>query len=329
MVDVLVSISCITYNHEKYIKEALDSFIMQKTNFAYEILIHDDASTDRTPDIIREYQKRYPEIIKPILQTENQYSKGVKVGKYNRERAKGKYIAICEGDDYWTDPLKLQIQVEYMEQNPNCILCFHNANIILAESLLTDMKLIKNVEENKIYNAGQIAVLGFIPTASILYRKTPLLNIDTLDWVINAVVGDYPLQLLATSHGYAYYINRTMSAYRTGVPGSASSRFLKKSTDERIKYLNGFIDILDNFNEYTNFIYSDELEEARIPWDIKIAELKRDIKSFKERHKTYYNSLGALAKLKLYSKCYFPNLYQRLSKTKQKALIKMNRNSAR
>lgn len=98
---LMVSICCITYNHEKYISEALESFLMQKTSFKYEILIHDDASTDNTAKIIREYEKKFPEIIKPIYQIENQYSKGNKINLvYNFPRAKGKYIAICEGDDY-------------------------------------------------------------------------------------------------------------------------------------------------------------------------------------------------------------------------------------
>ena len=97
---IKVSICCITFNHEKYIKKALDSFLSQNTDFEYEILIHDDASTDSTADIIREYEKKYPNIIKPIYQTENQYQKGVTnpSGKFNFPRAKGQYIAMCEGD---------------------------------------------------------------------------------------------------------------------------------------------------------------------------------------------------------------------------------------
>ena len=104
----LVSISCIAYNHESYIRQCLDGFLMQKTTFSFEILIHDDASTDNTTDIIREYERKYPDIIKPIYQKENQYSKGIPISAtFNWPRAKGKYIAMCEGDDYWTDPLKI------------------------------------------------------------------------------------------------------------------------------------------------------------------------------------------------------------------------------
>ena len=105
-IEPLVSICCLTYNHAPYIRDAIEGFLMQKTNFPVEILIHDDASTDGTADIIREYETRYPDIIKPIYQTENQYSKGVKISReYQFSRARGKYIALCEGDDYWTDKL--------------------------------------------------------------------------------------------------------------------------------------------------------------------------------------------------------------------------------
>src|SRR5690606_29817302 len=115
----IVSIICYAYNHEKYIKDALNGFVMQKTEFPFEIIIHDDASSDKTADIIREFEREYPHILKPIYQTINQYS--IEKGKVTRicyEAAKGKYIALCEGDDYWTDPLKLQKQVDFMESNP-------------------------------------------------------------------------------------------------------------------------------------------------------------------------------------------------------------------
>ena len=131
MNDKLVSICCITYNHEKYIRDALESFLNQKTNFDFEILIHDDASTDKTSEIIQEYEKKYPNIIKPIYQIENQYSKGISINDtFNFSRAGGKYIALCEGDDYWLDSNKLQKQVDYMGKNHECTLCFHNAMVV-------------------------------------------------------------------------------------------------------------------------------------------------------------------------------------------------------
>ncbi len=110
----LVSICSITYQHAPYIRQCLDGFLMQKTDFAFEVLIHDDASTDGTEEIIREYEAKYPDIIKPLYEEENQWVKGRRGSRtFNFPRAKGKYIAMCEGDDYWTDPLKLQKQVDF------------------------------------------------------------------------------------------------------------------------------------------------------------------------------------------------------------------------
>ncbi|MEC3880162.1 glycosyltransferase family 2 protein [Parapedobacter sp. 10938] len=115
----LVSISCATYNHGRFIRQCLDGFLIQKVNFPIEILVHDDASVDGTAEIIKEYANKYPQVIKPLCQTENQFSRGINVTlTYNFSRAEGKYIALCEGDDYWTDSYKLQRQVDFLENNP-------------------------------------------------------------------------------------------------------------------------------------------------------------------------------------------------------------------
>src|SRR5699024_3016962 len=123
MVKPLVSIICTAYNHEKYIDKCIEGFIMQKTNFEFEVLINEDASTDHTADLIREYEKKHPDIIRPIYQTENQYTKRVGLWKTILfPKARGKYIAMCEGDDYWTDPFKLQKQVDFLEVHEDYIL---------------------------------------------------------------------------------------------------------------------------------------------------------------------------------------------------------------
>lgn len=123
--EIVISICCLSYNHGPYIANALDGFMMQETDFSFEVLIHDDASTDHTTEIIKKYERDYPGIVKPIYQSENQWSKGARgiSVTHNFPRAKGKYIAICEGDDYWTDPLKLQKQVDFLESHPDYTLC--------------------------------------------------------------------------------------------------------------------------------------------------------------------------------------------------------------
>ncbi len=125
-----VSICVLVYNHASYLRECFEGFVMQKTDFAFEVLVHDDASTDNSAEIIHEYTEKYPQIFKPIYQTENQYSKGVDIwALYLFPNVRGKYIALCDGDDYWTDPLKLQKQVDFLEANPEYVMCSHRFKI--------------------------------------------------------------------------------------------------------------------------------------------------------------------------------------------------------
>jgi len=138
----LVSILCITYNHEQFIGKCLESLVSQECDFDFEILIHDDASTDGTQAIIIEFQHKYPEIVKPILQTENQWSirpSGINL-RFNYPRAKGKYIALCEGDDYWIENDKLQKQVAFLENNPDFSMVCSAFNLIKEEEIIPIVK---------------------------------------------------------------------------------------------------------------------------------------------------------------------------------------------
>lgn len=130
----LVSICCLTYNHESFLRQCLDGFVMQKTSFEFEIVVHDDASTDGTREILAEYSLKYPTVFRLILQEENQYSKGVDVLTHLFSHAKGKYIAFCEGDDYWTDPLKLQKQVDWLDQHSEYSICLSRCHFYDEES---------------------------------------------------------------------------------------------------------------------------------------------------------------------------------------------------
>ena len=203
----LVSIICNTYNHVHYIRQCLDGFLMQKTDFPIEILVHDDASTDGTTDVVREYEAKFPHLIKPIYQTENQYSKGVKVSYvYQYFRARGKYMALCEGDDYWTDPLKLQKQVDFMEKNPEYVMCSHCFDVMLQRSGVLEKKESIN---DYAYSLKDL-VNGIWPaqTLTVLLRSTVL--------TINKpfISGDVALFYFLLKCGPGMYLKDNMATYR-------------------------------------------------------------------------------------------------------------------
>lgn len=213
MQDILVSISCTTFNHERFIRECLDGFLMQKCNFKFEVLIHDDASTDNTIEIIHEYQLKFPEIIKPYIQKENQWSKGVRGMNaiYNYSRAKGKYIAMCEGDDYWTDSLKLQKQVDFLEANPMTSLSFGNAFIIDETNKYHKKNGNYYLENSEPQKINQIEALSCAaPTATMMFRRADFNHAD----LFNVVSGDYFLRLTLSLNGDFYYHGEVFASHR-------------------------------------------------------------------------------------------------------------------
>lgn len=167
----LVSISVITYNHENFIEQALQGFFKQEVNFAYEILINDDASTDRTQEIISSYQKKYPNVIKPLFQERNKYSQGERGMncRYNYPRARGKYIAICDGDDYWQDPLKLQKQVDFLEKNSSYVMTFHNTKEIDEKGIVKDYEGLKVFRKDR--SSAELQQGVYIFTSTICFRN--------------------------------------------------------------------------------------------------------------------------------------------------------------
>lgn len=208
----LVSICSITFNHAPYIKECLEGFLMQQCDFNFEILIHDDASTDATADIIREFQGKYPQLIKPILQKENQWSQGIRniQSKFNFSRAKGKYIALCEGDDYWTDPLKLQKQVDFLEQNPDYQMCFSSCELVKEKNVTSTFKPINNSRE---YSDLEILTDWIVPTASILYKNNLGLESE-ITKSPKVFFGDIFIFLINANKGKVFGFKDKMTAYR-------------------------------------------------------------------------------------------------------------------
>ena len=216
----LVSIRCLVYNHEPFLRKCLDGFVMQKTNFSFEAIVHDDASTDCSASIIREYAEKYPHIIKPIYEKRNRKSKNDgSLGRIMDDACQGKYIAICEGDDYWTDPCKLQKQVDFLESHLEYTMCCHRA-------FLFSEKEKKIIGENYCYMEDKTIDIKdiinrtglFISTCSILYRKIIKDNYPL--YCDQCVVGDYPLQIMCAMKGKTYFFNEAMSVYRVNNPNS-------------------------------------------------------------------------------------------------------------
>lgn len=248
MTKPMVSICCITYNHEPYIRECLEGFMMQKTSFPFEVLIHDDASTDKSAEIIREYEQKYPDIIKPIYQTENQYSKGVGISiTYQFSRAKGKYIAMCEGDDYWTDPFKLQKQVDFLEENLDYVICFHSAYIVDDNN-----NIISEFNEDLVPDTTDIKDLitkeWYISTASILYRKSSIS--DFPEWFNKTKNGDYTIQLILTAKGEKIkFLQDFMSCYRIHQTG------VSKIFNDKVFLYDSLIYIIKQINIHSKYKY--------------------------------------------------------------------------
>ena len=221
----LVSVCSITYNHELFIRDALDSFLMQETDFPFDVIIHDDASTDRTADIIREYVEMYPHIIKPFFQTENQYSKSMSFGSILQLvflSAQGEYIALCEGDDYWTDPRKLQIQIEEMRKRPECDISFHPAFHKYMDKTRPDEVCCQHRKDTCVIPLSEVirGDGGFCPTASLIIKKNTLNNFP--EWFYSPLLPftDYFIQVYGAKNGGALFINIPLATYRYGTPNS-------------------------------------------------------------------------------------------------------------
>lgn len=316
--DIMVSINCTAFNHEKYISDAIESFLMQKTNFAYEILIHDDASTDRTQEIIKHYESKYPGVIKPIYQKENQYSQGVKVLDFNIERARGKYIAICEGDDYWTDPDKLQKQVDYMEKHPECSMCAHTAYI---EADTNKKRLSSKVRPNcgnKIYTVEEVLVGGggLFATSSILYPAVFSKNMPR--FYGNAPVRDYPLAIYLALQGTVFYMDELMSVYRVEVSGSWSSLTMG-NIDRKIMHYNKISDMLDEINQYSAYEYEGIINHTKKRNQFNLMLDQGMFKEAKQgEFKEIYDEMGVSGKTKIFIKQYFPSITQHITKAIKK-----------
>lgn len=222
--EILVSIRCCAYNHEPYIRKCLEGFVMQKTDFRFQAVVHDDASTDGTAAVIREFADRYPDIIKPIYSIENQYSKrDGSLPRILNEHMCGKYIAICEGDDYWTDPYKLQKQVDALEANPQYSMCSTACMRMMQE---TGEEYVFFAPQSKVYSWKDLIRKNKVVTATTLLRKEYFdeYNMHVRPTMPKFPMGDYPMWLFMASKGPIIQLEDNTATYR--VLASSASHFV-------------------------------------------------------------------------------------------------------
>lgn len=316
-----VSVFIIVYNHSKYLRQCLDSVLMQKTTFDFEVLIYDDASVDGSQDIIKEYESRYPDIINTFCQKENQYSKGcLKMANQKViNKAKGKYMALCEGDDYWTDPCKLQRQYDFMESHPEYSVCMHRAKIIDEGGEPLGLYLgPKGVDKDILFEED---VLRFFATASKFFRTHLMCNPP--DFYYFGDAGDYPQFIILLANGKGYYMKEEMCVYRRNVPGSSSTVLHNQSLEQRISHQEVRIEQMRLAQEYYRPKYFNEFNRyIALQQNALIQEYDSVIDKIKfylnMKNKECYRRLDLKTKIMIFSRSFFLKPYTFLARMLKK-----------
>ena len=287
---VLVSVILNTYNNEKTIQKALDSILAQETDFDFEVLVHDDASTDKTADIIKLYTKKYPKIVKPIYQTENQKSKGIDINKeYQYTRVIGKYIAIAEPDGYWTYSQKLQLQLDFLEHHPNVPMCAHSS--ILMEDGKTNRLVLS--KRNCVLTFEKILSIKntFVPLNSIMYKANP-------SEAVRSFCDKYPFiyagVIIAAINGGILYINKPMSVCTKKGVENIKNDEIKIQTYEKL------CQMLEDADKKSNFEFTELINLHKIEQKFNILRLQKNYKEMKAKeYKRLVKKLSLSEKIKI------------------------------
>lgn len=246
---ILVTIKCLAYNHEKYIRQCLEGIVHQKTTFRYEAIVHDDASTDDTAYIIHEYEEKYPDIIKPIYEEKNLYQKDViTLRKKMNSAVRGKYVAFCECDDYWTDENKLQKQIDFLETHKDYSMCFHNALEHFEDKSNKD-QLFSHIEDRD-YTGLEIYETWQIPTASVVVREE-VFESELYKYLLyekDFIFTDIVLFLTASKFGKLRGMSDVMTVYRRQPSGVTSKAYFGKESIQ-IKLAEQFLELANIFGK--------------------------------------------------------------------------------
>lgn len=311
-----VSIVCIAYNQVKYIRRCMESIVCQKTNFPFHLLIHDDCSTDGTTGIIREFEEKYPDIVKPLYEEENQYKKGNVMPSYLvLPHVTGKYVALCEGDDYWDDPLKLQKQYDALEANPDCHMCVHRVKTVWENGEDSGISIPK-----KFTGTQTIPALTFIRSVedfqfhllSFFFRGDDIrayIN-DLPEFAKIADVSDECYELYFGNLGNVYFIDETMASHRAGSIGSWNSR---NQDEKRVKHHEKMIAAMEAFDDYSQEKYHEICEHYILHQHYHIATIRKDYKTLqRKQYREFYRDYGFKYRVRLFLRAYFPKIAKRL-----------------
>lgn len=283
---VVVSICCVTFNHENYIRQCLDGFVMQKTNFAFEILVHDDASTDNTASIVKEYEAKYSHLFRCVYQTENQFAKQNTLINILFKMARGNYIAICEGDDYWTDPYKLQKQVDFLEENRGVTLCSHKSSIVNEIDGTTHKTTPSERTEDATLTTKDIIDYWYMPTASYVFRRSAL-NIHEFSRLTEGLMfGDLALVYYLSWKGNIFYSDTVMSVYRHNKNGITATHGERESEIYLTRLNEHQIIFMKRFNELTNLQHNRQLAKIISLKMLNLSDLYYVQKEYKKAIKT-------------------------------------------
>ena len=257
---VMVTVQAIAYNHARFIRRALDGFLMQKTNFRYEIIVHDDASTDETAAIIREYEAKHPDLIRAVYQRENQYSKHRGFKKlFVLPLTRGRYTALCECDDFWTDPFKLQKQFDALEAHPECRLCVGRVNVLDGNDepigwQFPNFELSTGVKSQEDF-LRMVIQYSFQTSTYFVRTEEHRAYLSGRPEFAKYMMGDVALMLFFASKGPVYCIDDMLSCYRWQSEGSWTNKFWSQPIDKICAYYERYIEGRIKYDEFTEGKY--------------------------------------------------------------------------
>ncbi|QHT69585.1 glycosyltransferase [Rhodocytophaga rosea] len=279
-----LTVSIITYNQVKFIAQAIDSVLMQQTDFDFEVLIGEDDSNDGTREIVKQYEVKYPDKIRVFYHSYPPDYKRIN-GRLNFvnniKNARGKYIALLEGDDYWTSPHKLQKQVDFLEAHPDFAICFHNARYDYEDGRPSHLAITKDSKAE--FVVKDLIEKNFIMTASCVFRNK--LFLDFPEWYYKLAFGDWSLHILNAKYGKIGYLNEIMSVYRIHEGGLWSKNWLKQiSIEKQVNNLYARIFFYICINKYLNYQYSKRIGEIVLNFHKEIVNILISNKVLNNEH---------------------------------------------